>query len=447
MADIRTAGEQRRAWLSAALLSVALLVVPLLVWLLLPRPSPVMPVRREPAAALIPPPQPELTAPREVEAPPAPSAPPAPPPPPREVTAASVGPVRGVVLDPEGHPSAGAVVSCREPPGNSASADAEGRFELPPEADGCTATAALQPYGDAEPTRVAAGRDNVLRLLAAGAIVGEVVDPSGRPVEAYLLAIESFTPAGSGAQAGVNGRARKVSDPGGAFRWDALAPGRYVLTASSAGRPPARSRPVDVAAGRAAERVRIVLAQGATLRGRVVDAASRAPVVEAQVELDSATSSGANAISLALTDANGDYELEGVPASGPFSVRVRHQQYMAKIVSGLDARGAQSTRVDVELRQLDDGGAREELTGIGAMLSLSSGRVIIAGVVEGGPAASAGLLAGDVIARIDGRPTTELPLADCIQLLRGPAGTVVSVGVEREGRTLDVTIRRDVVVR
>jgi len=171
MADSWTAGAQRRAWLSAALLSVALLVVPLLVWLLLPRPSPVMPVRREPAAALLPPPQPELTAPREVEAPPAPSAP---PPPPREVTAASVGPVRGVVLDPEGHPSAGAVVSCREPSGVSTSADGEGRFELPAEADGCTATAAQPPYGDAEPTRVAAGRDNVLRLLAAGAIVGVI---------------------------------------------------------------------------------------------------------------------------------------------------------------------------------------------------------------------------------------------------------------------------------
>ncbi|WP_437278396.1 carboxypeptidase regulatory-like domain-containing protein [Sorangium sp. So ce375] len=448
MADIGTAGAQRRAWLSAALLSVALLVVPFLGWLLLPRPGPVMPARREPAAALLPPPpQPELTAPREVETPPTPPTTTTPPPPPREVTAASVGPVRGVVLDPEGHPSAGAVVSCREPPGISAGADADGRFELPHEADGCTATAAQQPYGDAEPTRVAADRDNVLRLLAAGAIVGEVVDPSGRPIEAYLLAIESFTPAGSGAHANVNGRARKVSDPGGAFRLDALAPGRYVLTASSDGRPPARSRAVDVQAGRAAERVRIVLPQGATLRGRVVDAASRAPVVEAQIELDSATSSGANAISLALTDANGDYELEGVPASGPFSVRVRHQQYMAKIVSGLDARGARSTRVDVELRQLDDGGAREELTGIGAMLSLSSGRVIIAGVVEGGPAASAGLMGGDVIARIDGRSTAELELADCIQRLRGPAGTVVTVGVEREGRTLDMTIRRDVVVR
>ncbi|XXX76569.1 carboxypeptidase regulatory-like domain-containing protein [Sorangium sp. So ce134] len=443
MVDSRTAGAQRRAWLSAALLSVALLVAPLLFWLLLPRPDPVMPARREPAAALLPPPQPEAAEPREVEVEPRP----APPPPPRETTAARVEPVRGVVLDPEGRPSAGAVVRCRDEPGMTASADTEGRFELPPEADGCTATAAQPPFGDAEPTRLAAGRDNVLHLLAAGAIAGDVVDQSGRPVEAYLLAIESFVPAGASARGSVDGRARKVTDPGGAFRWNELAPGRYVLTVSAAGRPPTRSSAVDVEAGRTTEGVRIVLPQGATLRGRVVDAASRAPVVEAQVELDSVTSSGANAISLVLTDANGDYALEGVPASGPFSVRVRHEDYMSKIVSGLDARGTGSARADIELRMLDDGGSREELTGIGAMLSLASSGVTIAGIIDGGPAASAGLQQGDVIVRIDGENARELPLADCIQRLRGPAGTRVSVGVERDGQVIDVTMRRDIVVR
>ncbi|WP_438025917.1 carboxypeptidase regulatory-like domain-containing protein [Sorangium sp. So ce233] len=443
MAESWTAGAQRRAWLSAALLSVALLIAPLLVWLLLPRPAPVMPARRGPAPALIAPAQPERATPREVEAEPPP---PPPPPPPRETTAASAGPVRGVVVDPEGRPVAGATVRCSDEPGLSANADAEGRFELPPEADGCTATAAQAPFGDAQPTRVAAGGENVLHLIGAGSIAGEVVDPSGRPVEAYLLAIESFLPVGSGAHASVNGRARKVSDPSGAFQLDELAPGRYVLTVSAAGRPPARSAPIDVEAGRAARPVRIVLPQGATLRGRVVDAESRAPVVEAQVELDSATSSGANAISLALTDANGDYELQGVPASGPFSVRVRHEQYMTKIVPGLDARGAGSMRADIEIRLLGDGGSREELSGIGAMLSLSPSGVTIAGIIEGGPAALAGLAQGDVIVRIDGEPAADLPLADCIQRLRGPAGTRVTVGVDRGGRILDVTMRRDVVV-
>ncbi|WP_437755495.1 carboxypeptidase regulatory-like domain-containing protein [Sorangium sp. So ce1389] len=443
MAEGRTAGAQRRAWLSAALLSVALLVVPLLFWMLLPRPAPVMPARQEPVPARLAPPQPEHTA-REVEA--EPPAPP-PPPPPRETTAARAGPVRGVVFDPEGRPGAGATVRCTDEPSLSAVSDAEGRFELPPEADGCTAVATHPPFGDTEPARVAAGRDNILHLIAGGSIAGEVVDQSGRPVEEYLLAIESFLPSGSGAHGSVNGRARKVSDPSGAFQLSDLAPGRYVLTVSAPGRPPTRSEPVDVEAGGAARRVRIVLPQGATLRGRVVDAESRAPVVEAQVELDSATSSGANAISLALTDSNGDYELQGVPASGPFSVRVRHDQYMSKIVPGLDARGAGSARADIELRLLGDGGSREELTGIGAMLAVSSSGVTIADVIEGGPAALAGLAQGDVIVRIDGEPAKDLPLADCIQRLRGPAGTRVSVGVDRGGRVLEVTMRRDVVVR
>ncbi|WP_437675581.1 carboxypeptidase regulatory-like domain-containing protein [Sorangium sp. So ce131] len=439
----QTAGAQRRAWLSAALLSLALLVVPLLVWLLLPRPAPVTPARREAAQAELAPPAPEPPPPSE---PAAVAPPPAPPPPPRETTAASAAPIRGVVLDPDGRPIPGAAVSCREEPSVTASADAEGRFELPPEADGCDAIASHPPFGDAEPTRVAAGRDNVLRLSAAGAIEGEVVDESGRPVEEYLLAIESFSPSAPGARSSVSGRARKVSDPAGAFVWDELPPGRYVLTASAAGRPPARSAPVDVGGGRAARRARIVLRQGATLRGTVIDADSRAPVVEAQIELDAATSSGANAISLALTDAGGNYELVGVPASGPFSVRVRHEQYMTKIVPGLDARGAGSLRADIEVRKLGDGGSREELTGIGAVLSPSPSGVLIASVIDGGPAALAGLMQGDLLVRIDGEATTDLPLSDCIQRLRGAPGTRVTVGVERDGRVVEVTMRRDVVV-
>ncbi|AUX48599.1 carboxyl-terminal processing protease [Sorangium cellulosum] len=443
MAGGQTGGAQGRAWLSAALLSVALLVVPLLVWLLLPRPAPVMPPRREPAQTQLPPPMPEAPPPRE----PAVVAPPPAPPPPRDTTAASAAPIRGVVLDPDGRPIPGAVVSCREEPSVTATADAEGRFELPAEADGCDAIASHPQFGDAEPTRVAAGRDNVLRLTSAGVIEGEVVDESGRPVEEFLLAIESFSPSAPGARASVSGRARKVSDPAGAFMWDELVPGRYVFTASAAGRPPARSPPVDVVAGRTARRVRIVLRQGATLRGTILDADSRAPVAEAQVELDAVTSSSANAISLALTDAGGNYELQGVPASGPFSVRVRHEQYVTKIVPGLDARGAGSLRADIELRQLGDGGSREELSGIGAVLSASPSGVMIAGVIDGGPAALAGLAQGDVLVRIDGQETTDLPLSDCIQRLRGAPGTRVTVGVERDGRVVEVTIRRDVVVR
>lgn len=456
MARSGTADARQRAWLSAALASFALLLAPLLVWLLLPRSAPLVPSppppRSEPVAARRPPPAPEAPEP----APPRPAVfvPEAASPPP-EVPVANEGegPVHGVVLDPDGRPSAGARVTCREDPSVSASTDEGGRFELPAEADGCTATAAQPPFGDAEPTRLARGRENVLRLIAAGAIEGVVVDESGRPVEDYLLAIESFVPSGSGAGApgagagARGGEARKIHDPGGAFRWDDLAPGRYVLAASADGRPPARSSGVDVTPGSTARRVRIVLPRGATLRGTVIDADSRAPIAQAQIELDAATSSRANAISLVLTDEGGGYVLEGVPASGPFSVRVRHERYMTKIVPGLDARGTGAARADIELRPRSEGGPIEEFSGIGATLVASEGRLVIAGLFDGGPAALGGLRRGDRVVRIDGEDATELSLAEGLQRLRGAPGTRVSVGVERDGQIHEVTLRREVVVR
>jgi membrane-associated protease RseP (regulator of RpoE activity) len=194
--------------------------------------------------------------------------------------------------------------------------------------------------------------------------------------------------------------------------------------------------------------VRIVLTRGATLSGRVIDAGTRAPIAEAQVELDAATSSGANAIARAVTDAGGGYALEGVPPRGPFSVRVRHPSYVTKIVPGLDARGAPSTRSDIELKPLGDGGASEELVGIGATLLPSpAGGVTIAGLIEGGPAERAGLEKGDRIVRVDGADATSMTMADCVQRLRGAAGTRVSVGVDRDGQRIEVTIAREVVVR
>lgn len=438
----RTDRARRGEWLSAALLSAALLILPVLTWLLLPGPAPfVAPPSRAPAdvAAAPGPVEPEPQVPHE----PAHDLPAVAPEAPRN----SGGPVRGVVLDPAGTPIAGAFVSCKDRPAVGAGTDTEGRFELSAEADGCTAIATQAVHSPSEPTRLSAGGENVVRLLAGGVIEGIVVNEQGQPVEAYLLAVESFLPSGDDSKVGLSTRPRIVEDPGGAFRWDNLSPGRYVLTASAAGRPPARSAGVEVESGRTTRNVRILLARGATLTGKVFDADTRAPVPEAQVELDSVTSSGANAISLVVTDASGAYELEGVPPSGSFSIKVRHQEYMSKIVPGLDARGGAMLRADIEIRGRGDGGASEELAGVGATLAPSPKGVMILGVIEGGPAARAGIERGDRIVRIDGTDASELPLADCVQRLRGAVGTRVSLGVDRDGHAVEVTMLREVVVR
>ena len=50
---------------------------------------------------------------------------------------------------------------------------------------------------------------------------------------------------------------------------------------------------------------------------------------------------------------------------------------------------------------------RGEHGGIGAQLDLAAGQIVISDVTPGGPAARAGISAGDILLEINGRPTAE----------------------------------------
>ena len=59
-----------------------------------------------------------------------------------------------------------------------------------------------------------------------------------------------------------------------------------------------------------------------------------------------------------------------------------------------------------------------------------------------GPAARAGLEAGDVILAIDGTEIVGMTPAQIAERLRGPVGTTVELRVERAGRTLTLSVER-----
>ncbi len=74
---------------------------------------------------------------------------------------------------------------------------------------------------------------------------------------------------------------------------------------------------------------------------------------------------------------------------------------------------------------------RGEYGGLGLEVALQEGRVKVMAVQEGGPAAHAGMQAGDVIVAVDGISTQGKSLEQVIQQVRGKRGTKVELGVER----------------
>ncbi|WP_416237597.1 S41 family peptidase [Streptomyces sp. NBC_00162] len=71
------------------------------------------------------------------------------------------------------------------------------------------------------------------------------------------------------------------------------------------------------------------------------------------------------------------------------------------------------------------------------------GRIEVDKVQPAGPAARAGVRAGDRLLSVDGHAVSGLAVADVIALLRGAAGTPVVLSLSRDGADLTETVRRE----
>lgn len=79
--------------------------------------------------------------------------------------------------------------------------------------------------------------------------------------------------------------------------------------------------------------------------------------------------------------------------------------------------------------------------GVGMTLRPEPTRIVVQVVNEGSPAERAGVRAGDVITAIEGAPAG-FDLQNVVSRIRGPAGTPVRIGFERDGRPLELVLRR-----
>lgn len=87
-----------------------------------------------------------------------------------------------------------------------------------------------------------------------------------------------------------------------------------------------------------------------------------------------------------------------------------------------------------------------KFSGIGARINIFHGMLHIVTPLQGSPAWKAGILAGDVILKIDGKSTQGIKLHQAVQQLTGKVGTKVHVQVRHEsGKEEKITITRQII--
>lgn len=93
-----------------------------------------------------------------------------------------------------------------------------------------------------------------------------------------------------------------------------------------------------------------------------------------------------------------------------------------------------------EYKQQQDVYARRNSGVIGVYVVFTNQRPVVSGVLPNSPAQRAGLRRGDVIVAIDGRDTGGVSVDQASALIRGKAGTTVTLRVQREGEPGDLNV-------
>jgi carboxyl-terminal processing protease len=80
--------------------------------------------------------------------------------------------------------------------------------------------------------------------------------------------------------------------------------------------------------------------------------------------------------------------------------------------------------------------------GIGIEMDVVDGLIEVIAPIDDSPASRAGILAKDIITHVDEEPVRDISLQEAVEMLRGPLGSAVTLGILREveGRPQEVTV-------
>lgn len=83
--------------------------------------------------------------------------------------------------------------------------------------------------------------------------------------------------------------------------------------------------------------------------------------------------------------------------------------------------------------------------GVGMEIGIKDNVLTVIAPLKGTPAQAAGILAGDQIITIDGKPTDGLSIEAAVSMIRGPVGTSVSFTIVRQRKAIDINVVRDTI--
>jgi carboxyl-terminal processing protease len=114
------------------------------------------------------------------------------------------------------------------------------------------------------------------------------------------------------------------------------------------------------------------------------------------------------------------------------------------MLSGLDPHSAYLSSEDYDSLQESTTG---EFGGLGIEVGEENGFIKVITPIDDSPAQRAGIMPGDLIIEIDGRPLGEMQIDDAVELMRGEVGTSILLGIMREGepQPLEITLVRDII--
>jgi len=114
------------------------------------------------------------------------------------------------------------------------------------------------------------------------------------------------------------------------------------------------------------------------------------------------------------------------------------------MLSGLDPHSAYLANDEYDSLQETTQG---EFGGLGIEIGEQDGYIKIITPIDDSPAQRAGILPGDLIIEIDGKPLRDMLINDAVNMMRGEIGSTIDIGIMRDGepQPLEFTLTRDII--